>query len=471
MDNTTSLSKRQTKGDEMPNTTTINSPRTEETPKESIAIGLGNKKIKTARLLNIQHRIAPDTNHHTMAYCARYAIRTPWERPTIIGRNGKVRIVGTQLCRSPLCPLCSNIRSKKEADQLEQIITYLAPQNWNLYFITFTKSTHLGIKKNYDSNREGIKKLNKYARNQKRDHDIDVLRYTILEETYSKEPVKLGIGENAKYITTAHSHVHSLYAFPPVVDHKSRVRFLSGMTRIWKDEMIKAGHKVSKEGVQVKSINNDTMSHSNVSNYLSGIITEKTNLHKELSYSQSKKGKGRSLSQLMIDIDEYGREHDIKAYVDTINTYKGKQRAFKSRNWKPILDKAIKYHEQRKDALALHYVNHLKMDFDLVSIAKAQSATEYSMSENIKYLRINDSTKEYILEFPQDLWDYIAGTSGIIPKLIYSVGRCSLGEKEPISISILKDFIRRRPNYNNPHMKIDTYVDHIVSLIDKEINI
>ena len=166
----------------MPNTT-INSPLGEETTKETPTKGLGKKKKHLDRLLNIQHRIAKHTSHKTMGYCARYAIRTPWDRPTIIGRNGKVRIVGTQLCRSPLCPLCSNIRSKKEADQLEQIITYLAPQEWNLYFITFTKSTHLGIYKNYTSNREGIKKLNKYSTNQKRDHGIDVVRYTILEET------------------------------------------------------------------------------------------------------------------------------------------------------------------------------------------------------------------------------------------------------------------------------------------------
>ena len=455
----------------MPNTTRINSQNNAQSTIETPTRALDNNKNDCARLLDIQHRIARNTDHGRMSMCARYAIKSPEFTPTIIGHNGRVKVVGTQLCRSPLCPLCSNIRSKEQADQLERVITYLVPKGWNLYFITFTKSTIIDINKSYLANREGIKKLNEYARNQKRDHGIELVRYSIIEETYSKEPTIVGKGERARRITTAHSHIHSLYAFPPDCAKLDRERMLAGITRTWKDTMKKHGSWVQKDGVDVKMIDDSIFTHKNVSQYLSGIITDKTNLHKELSYSQNKSSKGRSLAELMIDIDENECTEDLKAYQDTINTYYKKQRVFKSRNWKVILEQATKYHDQEINKLARHYVESLMMDLNFIEKIKRISATTYSFMDNLAYCQDQDDSLHYELEVPYDLWDYLGQSQGTIPRLIKGVQIASKGGLIPTSITLLRLFIQRRPNYSNSLMMKDKDVDRLVKMIHNEIQI
>jgi len=455
----------------MPNTTTINSQKTAQSPIDTTVESIYNYKNDCARLLDIQHRIARNTDHDRMSMCARYAIKSPEFKPTIIGYNGRVKVMGTLLCRSPLCPLCSNIRSKEQADQLERCITYLVPKGWTLYFITFTKSTVIDIKKSYLANREGIKKLNEYARNQKRDHGIELVRYSIIEETYSKEPIIVGKGERSRRITTAHSHIHSLYAFPPDCAKPDRERMLKGITRTWKDTMKKHGSWVNKGGVNIKVIDNSIFTHKNISQYLSGIITDKTNLHKELSYSQNKVSKGRSLAELMMDIDTNECQEDLKAYQDTINTYYKKQRVFKSRNWKVILERATKYHHNEINKLARHYVENLKIDLNFIERIKKISVTTYSFMDNLKTCKYKEESLHYELEFPYDLWDYLGQSKGTIPRLIKGVQIASKGGLIPTSITLLRLFIKRRKDYNNPLMKKDKEIDRFIELIHNEINI
>lgn len=455
----------------MPNTTTINSTRPIQSTIETPTRGLGNNKNDCARLLDIQHRIARNTDHGRMSMCARYAIKSPEFTPTIIGDHGRVRVIGTQLCRSPLCPLCSHIKSKEQADELERVITYLVPKGFILYFITFTKSTIIDIKKSYLANREGIKKLNEYSRNQKRDHGIELVRYSIMEETYSKEPTIIGRGENINKITTAHSHIHSLYAFPPESVKRDRERMLSGITRTWKDTMKKHGSWVNSGGVEVKMIDDSIFTHKNVSQYLSGIITDKTNLHKELSYSQNKVSKGRSLAELMIDIDKNEYKEDLKAYRDTINTYYRKQRVFKSRNWKSILKSATEYHNEQINKLARHYIEFLHMDLTFIDRIKNNSATEYSFMENIKFSKEESKGIFYQLEFSHDLWDYLGQSQGTIPRLIKGVQIASKGGLIPTSITLLRNFTEKRPNYSNSLMKKDKEIDKLIDFIHNEIQI
>lgn len=459
------------KGDTMPNSLILNSKSEAQSAKDTTTEIVRNKKINSGTLLAIQHRIAKNTDHHRMSMCARYAIKTPWSVPTIEGYNGRVRITGTQLCRNALCPLCSTIRSKKEADELERMITYLVPQGWTLYFLTFTKSKCPNIKKSYLANREAVKNLNQYARNQKKNHGVDTIRYSIMEDTYSKEPLIYGKGETATRITTAHNHVHSLYAFPPHSSKQDRERMLQGITRTWSETMKKHGFWVSKKGIDVKLIDDSIFMHTKISKYLSGIITDKTNLHKELSYSQSKSSKGRSLAQLMIDIDNKGLREDLKAYTDTINTYFRKQRAFKSRNWKHHLRLATEYHDNELNKLATHYVEGLKMSFDRIERIKEYSSTTYSFMENLKKCREDLNVNHFIIEFPQDLWDYFGQKIKIIPKLIRAVSIASSGQSIPISIQVLKDFVDKRPNYSNEFLKYDTEVEEIVDTINSEIRL
>lgn len=358
--------------------------------------------------------------------CARYAINVPWaNNPAIKGYNGRVKVVGTQLCRNSLCPLCSHIKSKQQADDLERMIAYLVPQGWTLYFITFTKSKVLDIKKSYLANSDGIKRLNQYAVNQKKNHGVEVIRYSIMEETYSNEPTIVGKGERSRRITTAHSHVHSLYAFPPDSDKIDRERMLAGITRTWRTTMEKHGSWVHKGGVNVKLIDDSVFTQKNVSKYLSGIISDKTNLHKELAYSQNKVSKGRSLAQLMIDIDENNSAEDLKAYQDTINTYFRKRRAFKSSNWKKYLELAKIHHGKEINRLATHYVNSLKMDYDWIESIKKISATSYSFMDNVNDCTDHDESKHYKLEFPTDLWNYLGQSRGTIPRLIRGVAIAS----------------------------------------------
>lgn len=455
----------------MPNSFPVNSKSEAQSAKEPTTEIVHNKKINNGTLLSIQHRIAVNTDHHRMSMCARYAIKTPWSVPTIEGYNGRVRVTGTQLCRNALCPLCSTIRSKKEADELERMITYLAPHGWTLYFLTFTKSKCPSIKKSYLANREAIKNLNQYARNQKKNHGVFTIRYSIMEDTYSKEPLIYGKGEHATRITTAHNHVHSLYAFPPHSDKQDRERMLKGITRTWSDTMKKHGFWTSKKGIDVQLIDDSILTHTKISEYLSGIITDKNNLHKELSYSQSKVSKGRSLAKLMIDIDNKGFSEDLKAYRDTINTYFRKQRAFKSRNWKEYLKLATEYHDSELNKLATHYVESLKMCFNRIERIKKFSPTSYSFMENLKKCKDDVVVNHFIIEFPQDLWDYFGQKTNIIPKLIKAVSIASSGQSIPISLQVLKDFVDKRPNYSNEFLRKDKEVEEMVDTINSEIRL
>lgn len=456
----------------MPNTTTINSQKTAQSTTDTPVESFNNNKKELGRLLNIQHRIAKNTDHHRMSMCARYAIKSPEFTPTIIGRNGRVKLVGTQLCRNALCPLCSHIKSKEQADDLERMIAYLVPRGWTLYFITFTKSKVLDIKKSYLANSDGIKKLNQYAVNQKKNHGVEVIRYSIMEETYSNEPTIVGKGERSRRITTAHSHVHSLYAFPPDSGKVDRERMLAGITRTWKTTMKKHGSWVHKDGVNVKLIDDSVFTQKNVSKYLSGIISDKTNLHKELAYSQNKVSKGRSLAQLMMDIDENNSAEDLKAYQDTINTYFHKRRAFKSSNWRKYLQRAKIHHGREINRLASHYVNSLKMDYDWIEMIKKISATSYSFMDNVKHCTDDeDKSLHYELELPHDLWDYLGQSYGTIPRLIKGVQIASKGGLIPTSLTLLRAFIRKRPYYTNRHLQTDADVDRLIGMIHHEIQI
>jgi len=455
----------------MPNSFPLNSKSEAQSPKETTAEIVHTHKISIGTLLSIQHRIARNTDHHRMSMCARYAIRTPWSAPTIEGYNGRVRVKGTVLCRGSMCPLCSTIRSKKQADELERMITYLVPKGWILYFLTFTKSKCPNIKNSYLANREAVKNLNQYARNQKKKHGVETIRYSIMEDTYSKEPLIYGKGEDATRITTAHNHVHSLYAFPPHSTKQDRERMLQGITRTWKTTMKKHGSWVSKKGIDVKLIDDSIFTHTKISKYLSGIITDKTSLHRELSYSQNKVSKGRSLAQLMMDIDNKGLKEDLKAYKDTINTYFHKQRAFKSGNWKQYLELATEYHDHELNRLATHYVESLKMSFDRIERIKKFSPTSYSFMENLKKCKEDLNVNHFIIEFSQDLWDYMGQKKNIIPKLIRAVSIASSGQSIPISIQVLKDFVDRRPNYSNEFLKYDKEVEEIVDTINSEIRL
>jgi hypothetical protein len=173
----------------------------------------------------------------------------------------------------------------------------------------------------------------------------------------------------------------------------------------------------------------------------------------------------------MMDIDNKGLKEDLKAYKDTINTYFHKQRAFKSGNWKKYLKLATEYHDHELNRLATHYVESLKMSFDRIERIKKFSPTSYSFMENLKKCKEDLNVNHFIIEFPQDLWDYMGQKKNIIPKLIRAVSIASSGQSIPISIQVLKDFVDRRPNYSNEFLKYDKEVEEVVDKINSEIRL
>ena len=451
----------------MPNTTRINSKIPEQQPPK----GLGKNKNDLATLMRIQGEIAQGTDHHKMSLCATSSIKVPWSSPTIKGVNGMVRVTGAVLCRSRLCPLCASIRSKEQEQELEELIMYLVPKGYKLFFITKTKSTMLDFNASYLANKDGIRKLNKYSNNQKKNNGIETIRYSIFEETYSKEPVKVGKGKNIRYITTSNSHVHSLYAFHPETCKREIKRYLKGVVRTWRDAMKNHGSRVSKQGIDVKLIDDSFLSHTKVSQDLSRIISDKTNLHKEMSQSQNKVGKGRSFTQLMMDIDQHGRECDLKAYRDTVDAYYRKHRVFKSRNWKQHLQLAKEHHKNRLEELSRNYVDRLSMDYDYIEMIKSRSNTEYSFMDNLSKYSENDKPITYEIEFPHDMYDYLGQNRSTIPRIMKAVSIISSGGQSPVSIVMMEAFINKRPNYSNDLMKKDKTLDNIIKMIHEEIQI
>ena len=392
-----------------------------------------------------------------MGYCGKYC----YQDSTVSAHNGKFRQTGVNVCDSPLCAVCSERRSMKEAEQVSNLIKFAKHKNKVSFFVTPTQPKITSIRISYLNVVEGYKKIRKYLSNVKQNKGITVSVYAAPEYTFEKTPYYNGVD----LITRAHNHLHMILIFWSEVDSQCQQEVIDGVCKQWNAVIKKSGSYTRKnnKSIDIQRIDYNSDSIDKISNYITkGIAgSEIEQMALEITQSNSKIGKGRSFKRLLEDIVRFEKSEDIIAYKSLINVTYKKRRVYKNDTFKEYLELANEWIEEEKRKITEEYLK--QMNEGLITL---QDFLDWKCKEeNGKTLEEMKIEKEETVELtiPQDIFNMIGfrGANSYMRKLVVNA---SLGFNIHL-FEEFKSFCVENKHYSNPNRRIDDRTRQIDKMI------
>jgi hypothetical protein len=414
------------------------------------------RRVSDGTRWKVQRHLAFQTKNKGLFNCLRYSHTTAKFQTD----GQKLRMTGLQVCSSPSCYYCARPQIKKLSKELKLVLDYAVMQGRFNYFLTQTHNKSPSISLNDKTTRAGHSFIRKTIKSIEQQNSIKLIHFSVVERTYSNPDDFTYTPEGP--VCTSHSHLHSLISFPFEIDKKKRLSFLKriieafnrgvksvgGWTATKDQDLENLSEIHRRKTIDLKIIDDSTMSNGNVASYLGKIITGRADykLADELSHHQTKKGFGRSFISLLDDIVKYDRKEDKRAWKETINAVYRKRHCFKNNTYRQILKDAL----LREEELAYNYAKSI-----------VDKITDFKdLHPVIQKQVINNEMKEFIMGKPKEKFNATAEID--VPQEIYNtIGYYQFNQvlfdlivlagqgKFLNEFRLLKRFIKNNPTFYN----------------------
>jgi hypothetical protein len=216
------------------------------------------------------------TNQRRKHYLSSDSIESIPEMKLKVTEYGS-SITGLQTCDNPFCCMCSRTRAMERAETIKGVLKLTQERNWGQYFVTLTierqKCAKTAVKEIQDRWRKVQKRL-QYFFKKKTGHQIEFMR--AVDVTFRPELQKIG--------QVYHVHLHTIILIDRRIN-KEIVR--NHILKAWMNGG-NASIRVDEKGQDIQDVRD--------SEKLAKYVSKMSGLGLELAYSQTKKGKGKSLS-------------------------------------------------------------------------------------------------------------------------------------------------------------------------------
>ena len=237
---------------------------------------------------------------------------------------------GLQTCDNPYCCMCSRSKSMERSEIINGVLDYTKQLNWGQYFVTLTIQRQPNAKiavKEIQRRWRKVQKSLQYTFKKKGGMEIEFIR--AVDVTLRPELIE--------YNQCYHIHLHTLI----LINRQFN-------TEIVKDLIVSAWMDGGDQSIEVNEQGQDIQNVRD-SKKISKYVSKMAGLGLELAYSQSKKGRGGSLSipQLMEKIDN-GSTYLIPLYREFLNDMKNVRTMSFSRGIKILYAEYLELKEENQ---------------------------------------------------------------------------------------------------------------------------
>jgi len=221
-------------------------------------------------------------------------------------------ISGMQTCDNPFCILCSRGRAMDRAERIDKVLKYTMRRGYSRFFVTLTIERQADAKKAVKDIQERWRAVQKALQYRYKGKDLAFSR--AVDVTFRPDWIKVG--------GCYHVHLHTIIIINEVVERSEIEKHILKAWTSGGDYSI----KTSESGQDVQEVLDSTK--------LSKYVAKMGGLGLELASSQTKKGKGKSLSlpQLLESIQE-GNTKNRRVYRDFLDMMKGVRTMSFSKAW------------------------------------------------------------------------------------------------------------------------------------------
>lgn len=242
-------------------------------------------------------------------------------------------LTGLQTCDNPYCCMCARTKAMERSETIQSVLKHTDSLGWGQYFVTLTIQRQGDAKQavqDLQRRWRTVQKALQYRYQKKGGLDIEFIR--AVDVTFKPQLVKVG--------QCYHVHLHTIILLSrryPVDDLKDIV------LRAW-CRGGDASIRVTEDGQDVQDIRDG----DKIGKY----VSKMSGLGLELAHSQTKKGKGGSMSlpQLMEAIAD-GKTHLVRLYEQFLSSMRNVRTMSYSRGIKQLYAD----YEAQQDELAKEY--------------------------------------------------------------------------------------------------------------------
>jgi len=244
-------------------------------------------------------------------------------------------ISGMQTCDNPYCVMCARSRTMERAESMARVLQYTRARHWSRYFVTLTIQRQPDARKAVEDIQKRwrtVQKALQYTYGKKLGIRLEFAR--AVDVTFKPELLKAG--------QCYHVHLHCIILLEASKLHawtdSNGERQTSGVIRETdlRDRIVKAWKAGGDYGIQVSEQGQDVQEIRD-SEKIAKYIGKMSGLGLELASSQTKKGKGGSISlPQMLERIQDGETNLVRLYEEFLTSMRGVRTMSFSQGWKKL---------------------------------------------------------------------------------------------------------------------------------------